>query len=522
MEEAMKIEHVFEEPKESKEEKQAQNETLKMATVCVGSTGTGKSSLINLFCKNQVKVGHGTNSATQKSALITSDTGHWLDSQGANDSSGVDDEKVLTDILKQLYNKNVNKIKVVWCVSGDMCREKDEFKKQAKFIKSLGNGVWNCCLIIKKKGDPIPEEIDGVLAAACRYGANISECNYKHLYGYTGLEFGDLSKDRLLRKINKTTNPQARKKELLESGYLTNAEIVTEISGKLSKLSSLDIHFENKECSKCGQIGDPRFIYAPCHTESEKYHPKPTVPYHKDGSLKSYHASTLVKYHPGTPEMKHEHEMYHPSELRLVHTQSSVSKSSTSWYHYGSWTSAHHYHSSSAITYTLFGFLGHKHKCCGKDEGSSGCTYKPAEYSCCGNNDSGCRSNTEYWNEFPCCGKKDPSKGCSLLYACCEQASGNTGCTKRVKKSWVEYTCCGAKEGSIGCKQKYSCCDGSEHSIGCKKEWNCCKAAEDNKGCKQKHECCDNDLGEEGCKERCKACQNEWGKGPGCVKTSKK
>eukprot|EP01083_Nonionella_stella_P041381 112207_1 len=220
-----------------------------MATVCVGSTGTGKSSLITLFCNGQVTVGHGTNSGTKESSLVSAaNDAYWLDSQGTNDSSGEDDEKVLTDILKKLYDQNISKIKVVWCVSGDMCREKIEFQIQAKFIKSLGNGVWNSCLIIKKMGLPQPEDMNGVLAAANHNGANISEYDNKHLFGYTGLQFCDHSKDRTLRLINKIKDDSERQKELLDCGYLTNTAIVTEVSAKLSKLSSSGIHFQNLKC----------------------------------------------------------------------------------------------------------------------------------------------------------------------------------------------------------------------------------------------------------------------------------
>ena len=122
----------------------------------VGTTGTGKSSLIRLYCVNNVVVGHGTASQTQGSTIfkeLNSDR-HWVDSQGVNDCKGVDDEKVLKDVLKALFDNDVDRVKVIWCVSGDMCRQKKEFKTQAKFIQSLGDNIWNSCLIIKRKGKP--------------------------------------------------------------------------------------------------------------------------------------------------------------------------------------------------------------------------------------------------------------------------------------------------------------------------------------------------------------------------------
>eukprot|EP01083_Nonionella_stella_P063014 163808_1 len=488
MDNAMKIEHTFQAPKEcedSGDEKKAPETPPEMATVCVGSTGTGKSSLINLFCKNQVRVGHGTKSETQGSALIASNTGQWLDTQGANDSSGVDDEKVLTDILKQLHDSNVNEIKVVWCVSGDMCREKQEFQSQARFIQSLGKGVWDSCLIIKKKGDPRPDEMDGVVAAARRYGANISECNYRHLYGYTGLEFGDLSKDRLLKRINKIKDDATRKEELLECGYLTNTEIVSEISGKLSKLSPLHIHFENKECSKCGQRGDPRFVYAPCHTESEKHHSKPTVSYHPKGTVK-YHPSPTLQY-------------FHPKKVTYFHPGYVQKK----YHHPGHKKSIYYHPEGSYWNFFKHGDSDWRWKCCEKlkyySSGSkkdNGCTFAHDKWTCCGYSGSSGPCTSYY--AYSCCGKSESSQGCQLGFECCHRDTTDRGCT-----------------------QEYGCCK-SPSDEGCTKKYLCCNAPSENKGCKQKYECCDKDLGEEGCGERCKACQKEWGKGPGCVKTSKK
>ena len=95
-----------------------------------------------------------------------------LDSQGTNDSSGVTDGKALTDALKQLHDRKVGKIKVIWMVeSGDLIGRKQEFQTQVKFIKSLDS-----CLIIKKRGRPQPKhvQIKGLLAAANHYSDSIS------------------------------------------------------------------------------------------------------------------------------------------------------------------------------------------------------------------------------------------------------------------------------------------------------------------------------------------------------------
>ena len=160
----------------------------------------------------------GVKSTTKGAKLWKeSDSRYWLDSQGANDSGGADDEKVLTDVLKNLYDNQVTNIKVVWCFSDDLCREKQEFITQSKFIKLLGNNVWNSCLIILKKGPIKPDNMDGVIAAARSQGSNIRYGD-KRLFGYTGLDFmseKDKSTDRLLKIILKNESSQQKKRRFI-------------------------------------------------------------------------------------------------------------------------------------------------------------------------------------------------------------------------------------------------------------------------------------------------------------------
>lgn len=233
--------------------------------------------MIKLYCGNNVIVGHNTQSQTTQSTLFQeskSNDRYWLDSQGANDSSGTNDAKVLTDILKKLYDEKITKIKVIWCVSGDMCREKQEFQLQAKFIKSLGDNIWRSCVIIKKKGKPQPKNMPGVLAAANRYGANLTQNSHNHLFGFKGLDYGNNSNDDVLELLNEETDINKRREKYRKYGYFTNDQIVTEVNSKLARLPSTAIEFQIKKCSKCGVKGDPRFVYAPCHGQSQQYHPQ--------------------------------------------------------------------------------------------------------------------------------------------------------------------------------------------------------------------------------------------------------
>eukprot|EP01083_Nonionella_stella_P063015 163809_1 len=432
----------------------------KEAIICVGSTGTGKSSLIGLFCGNNVIVGHGTASETTKSTLFkqrNSNDKYWLDSQGANDSSGTDDEKVLTDILRKLYDEKITKIKVVWCVSGDMCREKQEFKTQAAFIKSLGENVWQSCLIIQKKGNPTPRAMNGVLAAANRHGAGIQNADFDRLFGFRGLEApyktnSNDDHDEVLELLNLEQDLNKRRDRYKTYGYFANNEIIAQTSHKLSRLPSLGIQFSIKQCEKCGEKGDPRFVYAPCHSELEKHHPQSTVPYHTNSSVRCFHPGSIQKYHYGSCNTTHSYEWHHPGSLDN--------------------------HVARNVVGHLLTFGIHTIA-----RGASGTL---------------------------------------ASWTCCDRKEKAGGCRKRISSSTTTWSCCGWSSGSSGCSEKWGCCGSGRNSTGCRKEWGCCAAAESNPGCRRRYQCCGTDLGSIGCKDRCQSCHKAWGASKGCTKTNEK
>eukprot|EP01084_Bolivina_argentea_P091457 164641_1 len=411
----------------------------KEAVIAVGSTGTGKSSIIRIYCGDQVDVGHDVESKTKESSLfkeLNNNNKYWLDSQGANDTTGTNDEKVLKDVLRKLYDESITKIKVIWCVSGDMCREKQEFQTQARFIKSLGHNTWNSCVFIKKKGRPQPNKMDGVLAAANRYGANISHGDNR-LFGFKALEYGNIQDDELLEVINEGTNTTQRKEKYKKHGYFINSEIVTEVNNKLSVLPFITIHFTMQKCSKCAVKGDPRFIYAPCHSKLEKYHPHSTVPYHS-GSLRSFHSGSLQSYHSGSPQSHNIYESYHP----------------------GKWDD--HVVRNASLHLLTFGI----HTI------ARAATDSFADWTCCHStnyNKSGCRQRIKSsYVKYSCCSGAAGSHGCLKKYGCCNGAVGSSGCRK-------EFNCCGGAQSNSGCNRKYECCQNNLGSAGCKNRCQSCK-----------------------------------------------
>jgi len=435
---ALVVTHEFE-ACEYKEEQKAND---KEAKVAVGSTATGKSTLIQLFCGGRVVVGHGTQSQTTQSTLfreVDSTDKYWLDSQGANDSRGVEDEKVLTDILRKLYEEGIRSVKVVWCVSGDFCRETQVLQAQARFITSLGDNIWQSCLIIKKRGHPKPEEMNGVLAACNRFGANITASDSVHLFGYTCLERIDASKDRLLRQINKISNLEERKRDLKEHGYFTDHEIVAEVRRKLTGLPLTQIVFDIQRCSKCGITGDARFVFAPCHTLMEKFHASTTpMPYHS-GSIRHFHAGALQNYHPSGIQTTYTHEWYHPGKID-DHTARNVS---LHFLTFGIHTIAR------AATDTMESWT-----CCDRKTGASGCRKRI----------SGAIT------KFSCCGGHSSSQGCRQRYGCCSRPHGSAGCR-------TDWTCCNASQENTGCRRRHQCCSRDEGNVGCRDRCQSCHRA---------------------------------------------
>eukprot|EP01083_Nonionella_stella_P022463 62137_1 len=496
----MEVTHCFE-PHDAKEEKVT--EFSNSAIVVVGTTGTGKSSLINLFCGNVAVIGHGVHSKTKDSHLFseTADKGRfWLDSQGANDSDGVDDEKVLTDALRKLYDQKIGNIKIIWCIEGGRFdKAKHEFTLQAKFIKILGNNAWNSTIIIQKGGRPNPKLIDGLLAAANAQGSDIHYGD-RRLFGFTGTQYGNgkhlENDDQYQDWLEDFGDNQAKlNQKFAKFGYYTNRQIMDLVNQRLGTLHSLQITFTISKCTKCGVTGDTRFIFAPCHVAEEQHHPKEIENYHPGTyTSRMIHTGSHQRYtsHPGSYSQRQIGDGDNPR--RRFHK----GEWTYSYYHWGSDTREYH-HSSGTVQYKYFLFAswqwGRKHKCCGDDEGSQGCCSR---------------------DYYTCCNQSSGSSGCSTKYywSCCSNSNQNSdGC-------WMNYyTCCNRDGDECKTDYKWTCCD--RDGAGCTKEnyYTCCDKDAD--GCKTRYKCCEKEPNEEGCEKRCSnaTCYKKWGTGPGCTKT---
>ena len=223
----------------------------KHAIVAMGTTGTGKSSIVQLFC-GEVCVSQDTTSAT-KHAQLFDEVGDnalanrkWMDTQGTDDSDMDDaDEKILEGILKKLRVKRIHFITVLWLISGDFDRQKGEYLRQAKFIQSLQtpaspSNVWKSVLIVQKMGQlqPKPSKIRGIIDAAKANGAKMAyrddDAVAGHVVGFKCIELINFKGgDEIYEALVEAETPQEKLEQL---GYITKMKMKTIIAERLNKL----------------------------------------------------------------------------------------------------------------------------------------------------------------------------------------------------------------------------------------------------------------------------------------------
>eukprot|EP01084_Bolivina_argentea_P253936 426757_1 len=425
----MHVQHKWENITHEANDEKKQNDNDDYCVVVIGTTKVGKSSLINLFSGDSVHTSNSIKSCTKHCTIFT-DKGDkwrkWMDTQGTDDDEMKDDDEcVLKKAFKELYDKHVSNIKLIWIISGDMDGERGEFKKQAKFLNSFISDekqkfkIWESCLIIHKKGQiqPKVQDIKGALAASSDFGSKIDFSSVsnqkKYLFGYTCLDWIN-TEDRILKLIRKlSSNLQGT--ELKVNGYLTGDQIRNYVNDKLNNLPQLKLEFLSQKCSKCGSKGDCRFIAAKCHTESIQKHTKMTINHHPSGT-----------------------HWIHPSGK---YQQSSVSYNyRTERYHSGTWTSKH----GGRVASGIFSF--------GLSELLIDADHEWAHWTCCDGETKGggcCTRNTS-----------EPYTTYTTLYRCCDKSPGSNGCTE-------VYLCCNNKIGSIGCERIYECCLKRLDTDGC-------------------------------------------------------
>ncbi|CAG8594710.1 7997_t:CDS:2, partial [Paraglomus brasilianum] len=283
------------------------NSPQKRCILAIGETGLGKSFTATVFGAKGVKVGHSTESETDKVTFYDIGNGSfYVDTPGFNDSDEEkSDDETVRLILREMQDRKISKITtILWFVRTDGCRATTSLKSQARTIEAFArdhNGnVWDNTIIVTK-GD---ERGEGPRAAAEEIAKKIHEqkphhreLNAKKSFlentGYFEIRlFESLSERKkdiyatfpieTLDKLNifKRSEPERilAKYRLLMEGH-TNHPIVLE--------------FKKVKCLNCSEETDPRLASPKCHLKIIKIH-KPWKNYHSK-EIGQFHSTELVK-----------------------------------------------------------------------------------------------------------------------------------------------------------------------------------------------------------------------------------
>jgi len=231
----------------------------------VGTTGTGKTSTVNIYTGNNLKVGHSAHAETGETITVE-DKNHpgapaWIDNPGWSDTEGRSDAIVFKDLLKHMQTSKLHKVAaVVWCVLPQI-RMDSVLQAQARFIDMFTDKgrIWsNVIILCKGKGpaESAAEDCKGAVMAAKK--ANV------HAEPRTvGYQFATA-------KVLAGASEEFRREELRS---LTDPEIREKLEAELSSLPpSIQVVFANKRCQACGQTGDPRLMEDTCHRGLKKGH----------------------------------------------------------------------------------------------------------------------------------------------------------------------------------------------------------------------------------------------------------
>ncbi|CAG8594688.1 7996_t:CDS:2 [Paraglomus brasilianum] len=124
--------------------------------LAIGETGLGKSFTATIFGATGVKVGHSTESETDKVTFCDIGNGSfYIDTPGFNDSNEEkSDDETVCSILREMQDRKISNITtILWFVKYD-CKASAYLKSQARTIEAFArdhNGnVWDNTIIVTK------------------------------------------------------------------------------------------------------------------------------------------------------------------------------------------------------------------------------------------------------------------------------------------------------------------------------------------------------------------------------------
>jgi len=387
----------------------------------VGSTGTGKSTLVGFCTGEPVDTSNKSDECTKEIQAVKDETGLvWVDTVGFDGTdTNRTDEEAFQEILQFLQDQNISGVAaVIWTVNPEI-RETGSLQKQANLIdKFKEGGAWsNVIIVVKNTRGNIEKDAAGARAA----------CNNENVktIGYSLLD--------QLKDNEKVFWEKQTREDRTNMGILTQVEAKLLIKNTLKTLPpSKQVVFSNHKCESCGVVGDPRLFPLSCHTRREAVHPAASVPEHRG-------STTLI----------------HPAARARRHTEGVdfITSSSKSRFRGGSVSQGPAF---MACCYNNPNHPGCQlyYPCCNQIQGTD---FGPEEYlvnlglpSIFGN--IGKQMQDKKLAELAT-RHHTQTKGCKKIYKCCgtEASQSNTGCGRT-------YPCCGGSEGSDGCRQQCSHC----------------------------------------------------------------
>jgi len=251
-------------------EKTASDDTS--CVLVIGTTGTGKSTTINICTSSSLPTGNAASAVTKEILLQEDDLKRkWIDNPGWSDANGETDAVKFRKLLLFLQKNKVSHIKaVIWNVL-PQCRGGDvSLQAQARSINNLTlpgqrKSIWGNVVIISKGKTHGNEGNDclGALTAA-------QEIN--KLAKPTCLSYG-LIKDEDVEAGGEFAYLTA-KQRTEHMQLLTPAEIRAKLKTTIAVLPpSVEFVLLNQRCLDCGQTGDSRLMDDMCHKQKMLGHP---------------------------------------------------------------------------------------------------------------------------------------------------------------------------------------------------------------------------------------------------------